>query len=262
MSRIDVTVVVPTFDGAAYLDECLASIAAQDLRGVEVLVNDDGSSDDTVERARRHADRIPGLRVEQNPQRLGPVGNVNRCLRLARGRWVKPVFQDDLLEPGGLDALRAARRRGVAAVVGARTYRFEEGVPDWQRAACDDLVAAALPHRFGSGPVRPEQVAEVAAETVAERRPQLNFVGEPVAVLLDRRAALRAGGFDERYAQLWDYELLVRLAMRRGLVLVGEPVGTFRVHGASQTARNLAGSAFTTNVADRLRLLVAYEVGS
>src|SRR5690606_28661802 len=99
-----------------------------------------------------------------------------------------------------------------------------------------------------------------AARTVAERRPQLNFVGEPVAVLVDRRAALRAGGFDPGYAQLWDYELLVRLGMRRGLALVDEPVATFRVHGASETARNLAGSAFASNVVDRLRLLVSYAM--
>lgn len=257
----EVTVVVPTFDGEAYLDACLTSIAAQDLTGVEVLVNDDRSSDRTLEIARAYADRIPGLRVEVNAERLGAVGNVNRCLELARGRWVKPVFQDDVIEPGCLVTMLAARRRGVPAVICGRRYLFEEGVPDWQRQACDDLVAEALPHRFGSGRLAPEQVAEVAAETVARRLPHLNFVGEPVAVLLDRRAALRAGGFDGDYAQLWDYELLVRLGVQRGLVLVDEPLAGFRVHRGSETSRNLAGTAFGINVLDRLRLLVAYARG-
>lgn len=262
MSRgIDVSVVVPTYDGSAYLDECLASIAAQDLTGVEVLVNDDGSGDDTVARAEAHRDRIPGLRVHRNPERLGAVANVNRCVEMARGRWVKPVFQDDLLEPGGLSALRAARRRGVAAVVGGRTYRYEDGVPDWQRDACQHLLDESLVQRLGSGLATPAQVAEAAVRTAADRVPQLNFVGEPVAVLLDRRAVLRAGGFDAGYVQLWDYLLLVQLGMARGLVLVDEPVATFRVHGGSETARNLAGSAFRANVLDRLRLVTAYAAG-
>ncbi len=249
--------VVPTFDGEAFLDECLTSIGAQDLDGVEVLVNDDGSSDRTLEIARSYADRIPGLRVERNPRNLGAVGNVNRCLELARGAWVKPVFQDDLVEPGCLTTMLAARRRGVPAVVCGRRYLFEEGVPDWQRQACAELEAEALPRRFGSGVLAPQQVADVAADTIGRRLPHLNFVGEPVAVLLDRRAALRAGGFDERYAQLWDYELLVRLGVRKGLVLVDQPLAGFRVHRESQTSRNLAGSAFDINVLDRLRLLTS-----
>ncbi len=262
MSRgIDVSVIVPTYDGSAYLDECLASIAAQDLTGVEVLVNDDGSSDDSVARAESYRDRIAGLRVHRNPERLGAVGNVNRCLEMARGRWVKPVFQDDLLEPGGLAALRAARRRGVPAVVGGRTYRFEDGVPDWQRDACAHLLDESLVRRLGSGVATPEQVAEAAVRTAADRVPQLNFVGEPVAVLLDRRAALRVGGFDTGYVQLWDYLLLVRLGVARGLALVEQPVAAFRVHGGSETARNLSGSAFRTNVLDRLRLMTAYAAG-
>lgn len=257
-TSIDVSVIVPTYNGAAYLQECLASIAAQDLSGAEVLVNDDGSGDDTMAIAESYRDRLPTLRVRQNPRRLGAVGNVNRCLELARGQWVKPVFQDDLLAPGGLDALRSARRRGAAAVVGGRLYRFEDGVPDWQRDACQHLLDESIVRRLGSGPATPEQVAEEVVRTTARRLPQLNFIGEPVAVLLDRRATLEIGGFDSGYVQLWDFLALVHLGMKHGLVLVDEPVATFRVHGNSETTKNLTDAAFRTNVIDRLRLLTTY----
>lgn len=256
--RYDVTVVVPTYQGASYIDECMESIADQDLSGVEVLVVDDGSTDDTVARASAFADRIASLRVERNVERLGAVANFNRCIELARGRWIKPVFQDDLIEPGCLTAMRAARKRNVPVVVCARRYRFEEGVPDWQRDACDRLVEESLVQRFGGGVVTAEQVASVAAEAVAKRVPQLNFVGEPVSMMIERRAVQRAGGFDTGYVQLWDYELPVRLSMKAGAVLVDEPLCVFRVHGGSETARNLSGSAFGINVLDRLRIQVAY----
>lgn len=261
MASVDVTVCVPTYQGAAYLAECLDSIVAQDLDRTEVLVVDDGSTDDTVAIAESYAARITDLRVVVNPQNLGAVANVNRCLELARGRWVKPVFQDDLIDPGCLATMMSARRRGVPLVVAARRYRFEGDVPTWQRDACDHLVAQSLASRFGGGFLPGEEVAEVAVETASTRVPHLNFVGEPVSILLDRRAARRAGGFDEGYVQLWDYELLVRLAVRKGVVLVAEPQATFRVHGDSQTSRNLSGSAYGINVLDRLRLHVAYAQG-
>jgi GT2 family glycosyltransferase/4-hydroxybenzoate polyprenyltransferase len=256
--RFDVTVIVPTYEGARYLPECLDAIAAQDLRGVEVLVVDDRSTDDTVAIARSYADRIDHLRVEVNTERLGAVANVNRCIELAQGRWIKPVFQDDLIDPGCLAAMRTARVRRVPLVVAARRYKFEGGVPEWQRNACEHLLEASLWRRFGGGVLAGDRVAEVAAETVANRVPQLNFLGEPVAILLDKRAVQRAGGFDTGYVQIWDYELPLRLAVQRGVVLVDEPLTSFRVHGGSETARNLSGSAFGINVIDRLRLQVAY----
>src|SRR5690606_26408021 len=120
---------------------------------------------------------------EQNASRLGPVGNANRCLRLALGRWVKPVFQDDLLHPGALDELRQARQPGVPVVVGDRDYHFEQGVRGWQRRACLSLLSSGIARRFPTGLVEVDPLADLAATTVAERRPQLNFVGEPIAIL-------------------------------------------------------------------------------
>ncbi len=155
-ARPDVSVVVPTYNGAAYLNECLASIAAQDLDGVEVLVVDDGSTDDTVAIAHSFGDRIPGLRVVVPGDRAGAVGNVNRCVELARGRWIKPVFQDDLLEPGCLRGMRAARRRGAPLVVAGRSYRYEEGTPTWQRDACEHH-AVELAHVADQWRARPPE---------------------------------------------------------------------------------------------------------
>lgn len=234
------------------------SIAAQDLEGVEVVVVDDGSTDGSVAIARSYEDRIEHLRVIQNEHRLGAVANVNRCVELSRGRWIKPVFQDDLLEPGCLTTMRAARQARVPVVVCARRYLYEDGVPEFRREACEHLVEHSMCRRFGSGHVSADSVAEVVVEQAGGWYPQVNLVGEPVAVMFSRRAALRSGGFDSGYVQLWDYELVLRLAMARGVVLVDEPLATFRVHEESETARNFVQASYRINVLDRLRLSVAY----
>lgn len=256
--RYDVTVVVPTYQGERYVAACLESVASQDLDGVEVLVVDDCSTDRTLEVVDTFSTRLGSLRVVRNAERAGAVANLNRCVDLARGRWMKPVFQDDMLEPGGLSALRSARRRQVRAVVGARRYIYEGDVPDFRREACEHLIETSLCRRFGSGHLERSELARAVAEQTAGGYPQVNLVGEPVAVLLDRRAVQRAGGFDQGYVQLWDYELVLRLGMVRGLSLVDEPVATFRVHESSETARNFAEDAFRINVVDRLRIHVAY----
>ena len=70
-----VTVIVPTFDEAANVDACLASLAAQDYAGeVQVLVADGGSRDGTLDRIAVWADRLPGLQVLHNPARVQAHG--------------------------------------------------------------------------------------------------------------------------------------------------------------------------------------------
>lgn len=258
---VDVTVIVPTFEGAPYVAACLDSIAANDLDGVEVLVVDDCSTDDTVTIADSYADRIPGLRVVRNPTRLGAVGNVNRCIDLAEGRWIKPVFQDDLIDPDCLSVMRSARQPGVPIVVCGRRYLFEGDIPSFRREACDHLVEHSLPRRFGDGLLRADALANVLVDQAANGYPQVNVIGEPVVALFDRRHVRRVGGIDDGFVQLWDYELVLRLSMAAGVVLIDRPLATFRVHEESETARNFAQQAFRSNVLDRLRLHVLYAAG-
>lgn len=258
MAPVDVSVVVPTYNGADHVGACLESILDQDLDGVEVLVVDDRSTDGTREVVAGYQHRFPDFRLVAGEARLGAVANVNRCVEMARGRWVKPVFQDDLIDPGCLTTMRAARQPGVPVVVCARRYLYEEGVPDFRREACEHLVEHALPRRFGSRLLAADEMADVVVEQTGGRYPHVNLVGEPVAVMFERRALVRSGGFDDGFVQLWDYEAVLRLAVADGMVLVDEPLATFRVHEGSETARNFTESAFRINVVDRLRLYVLY----
>ena len=57
--RIEVTVIVPCFNTAQYLDQCLTSIEADDFASLEVIVLNDGSTDNSLEIMRRHEKMIP-----------------------------------------------------------------------------------------------------------------------------------------------------------------------------------------------------------
>ena len=90
-----VSVCIPTYNGAAYLSQCLDSVMQQTCQSMEILVVDDGSSDDSGAIAQRYEGVDRRVRVIANKEHLGLVENWNRCVDLANGEWIKFVFQDD-----------------------------------------------------------------------------------------------------------------------------------------------------------------------
>jgi glycosyltransferase involved in cell wall biosynthesis len=132
-----VSVVLPAHDAAATLAEAVASVRAQEVASVEILVVDDGSSDDTPAIA-----RALGARALHTPH-LGPAGARNAALAEARGGLVAFLDADDLWPPGSLrrliDALAAAPDAAAAGglvqllVLGASGYR-SRGAP-WRAAS-------------------------------------------------------------------------------------------------------------------------------
>ena len=114
VGALRVSVALCTHDGAAYLEEQLASILAQRPEPFEIVLGDDASSDDTVaiaERtvaAHRAAGGTTALVVRRHDPALGVVGNFADALAHARGDLVALSDQDDVWQPGKLAAFAAA----------------------------------------------------------------------------------------------------------------------------------------------------------
>lgn len=93
-----VTVVVPVHDVAPYLDECVASIAAQSHGGLEIILVDDGSSDGSEAICEEWAAKDDRIRVIHQPQQGSSVAR-NAGIESARGEYLTFVDSDDLLSP-------------------------------------------------------------------------------------------------------------------------------------------------------------------
>ncbi|MST32755.1 glycosyltransferase [Acidimicrobiaceae bacterium USS-CC1] len=123
-----VSVVMATYNGEKFLLEQLESIAAQTLAPLEVIIRDDGSSDDTLEIARRFASRsrCPVLVRESQGQRLGYAENFAKAASAARGDLVAFSDQDDIWHPAKLaTAARVFSRSDVVLAV-HRSYVVDE----------------------------------------------------------------------------------------------------------------------------------------
>jgi glycosyltransferase involved in cell wall biosynthesis len=225
-----ISIAVPAFNRPAMLEETLASIAAQTVRvPIEVIVCDDLGMAQTREVAARYA--WGPVRYSPNPETLGAVGNWNRCLGMARGKWVMVLHEDDALYPWYLECVLPHLGAGSVAV-------------------------CTLTSR---GPVAPRAERPDAAPP-AEDYPPRHFLKSSMTpfpgVLVRRDAALRLGGFDERWGPIADYEFWYRLGCA-GRITVVRAVGAFyRVAPGQWTERVWARMLALTHL---LRLRIAAE---
>ena len=95
-----VTVGLPVYNGEDFVEEALRSILAQDYADLEVLVADNASTDDTLDRCRALAAGDARVRVLTSDRNRGAAWNYNRLLHEASGRYFKWAAADDVCAPG------------------------------------------------------------------------------------------------------------------------------------------------------------------
>jgi len=124
----DVTVIVPAFRAASTIDRALASVAAQTLKPRAVVVVDDGSPDDTFERAQAWQGRVNGVALTTLKQpNSGPGAARNRALLEARTEWVAFLDADDEWLPTKLERSMAHAEAGRYVLVAHDSVEVEGG---------------------------------------------------------------------------------------------------------------------------------------
>jgi len=142
-----ISVIVPLFNKGASVDRALDSIAAQTHPPLEVVIVDDGSTDDGPDRVRRRSD--PRIRLVSQPN-AGPGAARNRGLAEIRGALVAFLDADDAWAPEYLaSAAREFERQGEDVVAVTSGYvDWPEGVsrePLWRRCGLADGVHRVHP---------------------------------------------------------------------------------------------------------------------
>jgi glycosyltransferase involved in cell wall biosynthesis len=129
-----VAVALPAWNVAPFIDEVLASVAAQTRPADEVILVDDASTDDTVERARRWEDRLP-LRIIELEQNVGAGAARSVAIRAASADIIAPLDGDDLWLPRHLavvcDCIVDQRTIVATKQLAWSGGPHDEAVPDW-----------------------------------------------------------------------------------------------------------------------------------
>lgn len=222
-----VSIVIPTYNRARFLPKAIQSALGQPFADLEVILVDDGSTDDTRQVVASFTD--PRLMyVYQENQ--GATAAFNAGLARATGTYVSILGSDDWYEPGGL--ARLARVLDASAEVGlaAGGYTFVD--------AHGAVIQKARP--WVGAPV-----LDVTAW----------LYGCPVllqAALIRRSWIERVGGFDPAIPSIQDWDFGLRLA-RAGcrMAWVHEPIFCYRIHGNQIMSNTAATGAELLVMLDR-----------
>ena len=193
------TVIIPVYNGAAYVADAIKSALDQTERDIEVIVVDDGSTDGTIAAVRRFTD--PRLRLIRQAN-AGPSAARNRGIAAAGGVWV-----------GFLDADDSWRAGKVAAHL-ARAAEMPEAGLSYSSVLVSDLTGSLI------------QVLHADREGwVLEPLLFGNFVwGGGSSAMVRRDVFDRVGGFDPNIKYGEDWELWLRVASAYPFAAVAEPL--------------------------------------
>jgi Glycosyl transferase family 2 len=211
-----VTVIIPAYNAERYIGAALASIQAQTLKDVEVLLIDDGSSDGTIAEAERFADTLDLTVLRQ--KNAGPSAARNVGIRRARGRHCAFLDADDIMLPELLAAQAALLDADpqVGLVLTDVTTFDESGTIHGARWG--------LSEPFPGSPL--------------DRLLEENYV--TTSAVMAPTSCLRESGLfpeDRRVAE--DYELWLRIAARWKVGFIDRPLVRYRYTSGSLSSDKL-----------------------
>ncbi len=238
MDSPQITVAMPTYNGARHLAEAVRSIRAQADLAFDWVACDDRSEDATLDILRAEAgDR---LRVAVNSERLGLARNWNACVAQSRTPLVAIFHQDDVMHPGHLRAHLSAFEAdpGVGLICNAADVIDEEGL----------RIPESVVERGGLGPSdRTFRPGELLAELAVQNPLRCS------AVTIRRQAHVEVGGFDSSYRYVVDWDFWIWVARRYPVTWLARPSVAVRWHSASETHRFKTG---TSDLEETSRLLL------
>jgi glycosyltransferase involved in cell wall biosynthesis len=190
-----VSILVPCYNQEHFITECINSILIQNFEDYELIISDDGSSDNTQNLLSKYKDER--IKLILNTKNQGMVHNWNYILSEAHGDYVKFVFGDDKL----------TSKESIAEMVRVLDARPEIGFVFCERLLIDSNSSSKkIAETFSKG--GSYEGREIIYKCLSSQK---NLVGEPTAVMFRRDLAPR--GFDGRLRQLVDLEMWIRIAL-------------------------------------------------
>jgi glycosyltransferase involved in cell wall biosynthesis len=236
------SVVLPNYNHAKFIGRALAALLSQERVADEIIVIDDGSTDDSVAVIERIAATAPAIRLLRNPVNVGVIPTLQRGLEAARGKYVYFAASDDWV----FEDFFALALHRLEANPGTGLYCGEAMLVDG-RSDRPFAVRPAVRPRMSAGLVSAAAVSELL-------RSSDNWILTGSAVFR-RECVTWAGGFDGRLTTSADGLMARKIALRYGLYFEPRTVATWVVFPDSasrQTARDLEHSRYTLEAVPRL----------
>lgn len=205
--QIEFSIIVPVFNRKSYLEAALHSISKQTYQSYEVIVIDDGSTDDTSEYVKYLGHPISTIRQAN----LGVSKARNHGAKIARGKYLVFLDSDDVLLPWSLQCYWDVINQFHPLVISARTIEFEDEPP-------------------AVGEVNYQKPLAKIYDDYLANAENYSFVGASCMVI-EANVFARSNGFSNEMMAGEDYDLLLRVGVERPYATIEAPVTVgYRVH--------------------------------
>lgn len=180
-----VSAVIPTHNRAGMLRRALESVVAQSYRPLEVVVVDDGSTDDTGQVVDSFREK-KNLNYIRNEQSEGAPRARNIGIASAKGRFIAGLDDDDEWHPERVEKLVAAWDDSFSCITSNVRFQYKKGSVTWRKKEIIDLETLLFSNQVGN------------------------------QILTTKERLMAVGGFDEQLAAAQDYDLWLRLCEEFG----------------------------------------------
>lgn len=199
-----VSVLMTAFNRADFIAESIQSVLNSSFQNFELIVVDDGSTDNTVEIARSFAHLDSRVKVYVNEKNLGDYNNRNYAATLGTGKYIKYLDSDDLIYPHGLEVMVRGMENFPDAGIGIMSQDNQDVQP---YPFCLSPQEAYQKHFFQKG----------------------FFLVGPTALIMHRERFLSVGSFSGKRF-VGDTELVLRMARNWPVVKLSSSLVFWRIH--------------------------------
>jgi glycosyltransferase involved in cell wall biosynthesis len=242
------SVVLPNYNHARLIGRALGALLAQGRAADEIIVIDDGSTDDSVSVIDRFATKAPSIRVLSNPSNIGVIPTLQRGLQAARGKYVYFAAADDWVAPNFFEL--ALRRLEADPDVGL--FCGETILVDGRHNRPYAVRPAVRP-RMRAGRIDGPRVSQMLRSTD-------NWILTGSAIFR-RECVDWAGGFDERLGSFADGFIARKIALRFGFVFEPKIVATWVVFPDSVSRKTALELQRSRHILDIVPTLIAADSG-
>jgi glycosyltransferase involved in cell wall biosynthesis len=201
---VEVSVVIPTYNSAHYATTAVESVLAQTFTDTEIIVIDDGSTDETESAMGRFGPPVRYIKQANH----GVASARNRGIAESRGRYIAFLDADDTWCPDKLE-------HQIEALAANPGYR-----------ACFSAFTRVDRNLVPQSVMRREQGNAKLEDLLLHG----NVIGSICTVIAERALFDHAGVFDPKLSQCADWDMWVRLAALTDFLYLDEPLVTYRQH--------------------------------